>query len=427
MTLLAIGRVFDGMDVAPARATWSGEALTLEGPVVASSVGALRACRDRLMSLVGSRDERHVPVTFSEDASWDGYYRPLAASMNLEEHHPTSAMGRWSVTLRPVGDGPLPMTEVKSMYGVVTNPWSITNSTLNGAYSLESTAPTTAFDHWNGEDPANGQSRTTETGTLRTFINQGGAPAAPSEVLHRYSVVPSDAYVGACSLRGTYAGVASALCLGRQMAPAASTFVLSNGLVRISVDSGSSRFAIQFYDPDSLTWVTVGPNTWGLTIAGSATTVSTTARISVLRNSPEQVSIRVLGPSTMGAYGPVWVDLSVLRGAPYVLGVVRTQGNTYTTIKPATGTACTSLDGGFHQTSNDAAGNRFVVTAGNNGGGTRNLVTGELGQSSAANRTFVFGVGVEIAGSGSVVNNTAQSIEYQMLSGRSETQRIVTR
>lgn len=431
MSIAQIGRAFDGLDVDIQQAQWQGGTVTLSGDLNLSAVtaanrpGTAAAVRDRLNALIGSRDEKAVPVVWSEDSSVDGFYKPLDATVSFSNVSLNDGYLTWSVTLQRVGDGSLPQTEVKSMYGVITNPWSITNTTLTNNYALESVCPSTAYNHWNGYSPANGVGRMTESGNLFTFINQG-TPAAPAEILHRYTVNPSDGYFGACSLRGTYAGVANTLCLGRQMTPTASTFVLSSGVVRVSIDSGSGRFLIEFYDGDDAAWVTVGPNTWGLTVSGSPTTITTAARLSVLRNSPEQASVRLIGPST-AAYGPVRVDLTVVRGAPYVMGVVRTEGLAYSTIKPATGTACTSLDGGMRQTSNDAKGNRFVVTAGNNGGGTRNLSTGELGQSTAVNRTFVFGVGVEVGGSSSgSTNGTAQNVEYQMLSGRSETQRIVT-
>lgn len=433
MAVLDIGRAFTGLDVDAASARWAGRALSLTGDLYLGSVaaanrrGTAAAVRDRLMALVDSRDELVVPVTFSEDTTVDGWYRLDGASVDYNAATLNDGYLSWSADLTRVGEGAMPQVEVVSSYGVITNGWSVTNTTLNSNKAVISGAPSTAYDGSNGYRGPDGGSRVAETGTLNIFAALSGVPASPGTVIHRWSIDPDDAYIGGCSLVGTYAGLSSVLCLGRGMTPAAEGMIVSNGIVRATIASGVLK--VQAYDSGS--WVNVGPLTWVFTISdgGSPSTLawSQTARVTVLRNSPEEVSVRLLGASNLPAkYGRVWVDLTVKRGHRIVFVTVRSDVEIFWTVDPSTATACTNISGGMRQTNADASGNRFVLTGGQSV--TSNSTTGQLYNSGASGSyKFTVGIGTEFNGASAATIDTAVNVAQQFLAGPSETQRIVAR
>lgn len=433
MTLLAVGRVFDGYDVAPTSMSWDGDRLSLSGPIYIPTSSSnryerLSAVRDRIRALVNNDDERHVPVTFTLDPALDGFYRPLAASITFEAHAPTAAHGTWSMTLERLGRGALPQIEVYSNYAHVdpSNALSATEATVNAATAIFiSACPNDAYDAWNGYTSAGGDDRTSASGVLATwdFTPSAGA-ALPFSAIHRFTAEPADAYVGACSLRGTYAGVADQLCLG-DMAPTTDGLVISNDLIRVKVTSGA--LTLEVYDSGA--WVTTSATDWSLTgtaAAGAIFDYNAAPYVSVLRNSPEQVSVRLIGATstTTTALGRMWLDITVQRGSMIASFTARADVDARWDVRASTVIAGTTINGGVRQTSNDANGNRLVVVGACN---TRN--TGQIGvsQSAAVGDHLNFGIGVELGGSAATGNFAAQKVAYEWFIGRSEAQRVVLR
>ena len=433
MTLLAVGRVFDGYDVAPSAMSWNGDQLSLSGPiyipVAASSRFALLTCvRDRVRSLVNSDDERHVPVTFTLDPALDGFYRPLSASISFEAYSPEAALGQWSMTLERLGRGALPQVEVHSNYAHIdpSNALSATEANVEASATAIaiSACPSTAYDAWNGFNPASGTARVAESGTLSMF--ETTFPGLPFTAIHRFSVAPADGYVGACSIKGTYAGVADQLCLG-DMAPARNGLVISNGLVRAKITSAA--LTVEVYDSGS--WVTTSATGWTMvatsgTIGANTIDLSAADTVAVLRNSPEACSVRVLAAATkeLSATGRVWVDIGVMRGSMVVTVVPRCDRLVVWSLASANAVAGTSINGGTRQTSNDGNGNRLLVVG---AGDTRN--TANVGVSESTNLTYsrAFGIGVELGGSGATGAASAQQVAYEWFMGRAESQRVVLR
>jgi hypothetical protein len=429
VSVLTIGRVFDTYDVDVVDATFSttvritGDAYLNHLPL-ADRAKAAAAMRDRIAQLV-TADETTVPVTWTEDPAVDGYYRPLSAECQFTAASLNDGVLTWSVELEPVGAGALPQHEVSATYAHVTNSLGASLATINtAAVLLMNACPDDSYDAWNGYTAAAGQDRTAETGVLATWdLTPSSGAAIPLTALHRFSCVPSVAYVGACSIRGTYAGLADQLCLGT-MNPAAEGLTISNGLVRARIVSGALRIEVW----DSGAWVATTVTDWvitGTAGAGSILNVDAAPVAIVVRNTPEAATVRLLaGPSTTAtALGRTWLDIGVQRGSRVVNFAARSDVAATWDVRASLPLAGTSINGGARETANDANGNRLVIVA---AGDTRNLV--QLGVSNTvASKVFNFGIGVELNGSTATGNDQAQKVAYEFFIGRSETQRVVRR
>jgi hypothetical protein len=429
MSVLTIGRVFDTYDVDVVDMTVSttvritGDAY-LTHLALADRPKAAAAMRDRIAQLV-TADEKTVPVTWTEDPAIDGYYRPLSAECQFTAASLNDGVLTWSVELEPVGHGSLPQHEIAATYNHVANSLSASLSTINtAAVLLINACPDASYDAWNGFTAAGGQDRTSETGVLATwdFTPSAGA-AIPFTALHRYSCTPANAYVGACSIRGTYAGLAGQLCLGA-MSPATEGLIVSNGLVRARIASGALLIEVW----DSGVWAATTATDWILTAtagAGAIFDYDSAPTAVVMRNSPEAVTVRLLGaPSTTASpLGRFWLDIGVQRGGRVVNFSGRSDTAATWDVRASLPLAGSIITGGVLQTANDANGNRLVVVG---TGNTRNLV--QIGVSdTVARKVFDYGIGVELNGTTSAGNDQAQKVAYEFFIGRSETQRIVAR
>lgn len=454
MAILQIGRAFDGVDVDVATAKWSGRQLSLAGDLYLGAVtaanrkGTAAAIRDRLLALVNSRDEAAVPVVWSEDSSVDGWYRVGGATVDYTAASLNDGYAAWGCELELI-DG-LPQHEIVGYFGVVNNDVSLTNTTLastNGGTIVG--VPGSALDLYGAggnflprDVSADITSRTSSDGTVKCL--HGSATSLPSEAITTYTADPADAYEGACTLRGTYAGIADTLCLGRGMEPlGGSGLKLSNGLIRCGFNA-SGAIVIEAWDAGA--WRTVGPSSWPLTasLAPSGTTTftfncATTSGVQILRNAPEQVSVRLFAIAGTLVYGRFWLDVTVRRGSRIVEFLLQSDTGMNASVAPSTGTASTTITGGLRQTSNDANGNQFVVVGSRGrglGGGVSyawqaSTGTGALTQGVVISTEWwgsaPFGIGCCVDGSSATGINTAQNVAYEFFAGRSETQRVVAR
>lgn len=437
MTQLAIGRAFDGLDVAPSKASWSGNTLTIEGPIViptatSNRFDVLKACRDRFNALVGNVDEKYVPVTFSEDSSWDGFYQPLSASMNFDEHHPSSAMGRWSCVLERAANGGYSQVEVVGQHYVRTNPHSISNTTWNAAVTTGPICalPDVASDVWTGTASGTNTTRTVQYNgsSAGMIIPSVGALDLPLETATTYTISPSGHYVGACEIRTTYGSATGQLVGGRFCpVPSADVLQISNGLIRCTAENGG--VAVEVYDGTQWEDLAGGVAFRIRTDIGGSISTWTWGGGQVVRNSPEECTVRFIGiESAIRTYGRVWLDLTVKRGSRMICGVARCDvGSGKWDLTPSTSIAATALTGGLRATSADAANNRAVWCVGAATAVTNNTTTGQIQKNTAGELTFPFGVGVELNGSSATGINTAQQVAYEYFDARAERMSVVRR
>lgn len=442
MTLLAIARVFDGLDVAPSDLNVSGRTLTLTGPVQATTYDQLRAVRERFEALVDNQDELTVPVTFSgTDGSIDGWYRPRRASWRQDSASPYNRVAFWSVDLERAGDqGAAQQLELTSIHAVRANQNSIDTADYSGTSGWMDWVPGTASDWYSGALGTT-SARSCDDG----FSGQAlGLPlTAAGEANWAYSLIPSRAYEAACSIRCLY-GASAELVGGRGGGGAfqAGGWVLSNGIVRVKQHpSDNSAIEVEAYDSGS--WVRLHSGVgWRNEIDyGGGSTAGWnihTAGVTVLRNGPDAAAIRLAIANTTFAanFGRVWLDLAVRRGDRHVCAVFRcdTRGSLggVLAVEPTSSIAATTIlsPAGMRATSNDGNGNRAVWGAAGAVAVTQNTTTGRIVQSSGGGTTgneLPFCVGVELDGSSASGAHTATNVLLQWYDGRGTQQQVVRR
>lgn len=438
MTQLALGRVFDGLDVAPSEVTQDGRRVVMSGPIYCSTYDKLRAARERFAALTTTQDEVAIPVTFTEDASVEGWYYVRGGSWQQPSYSPTSRVAFWAVELERAGDrADTVQLEVHSVHAVRANQNGIDTTDYSGTNGWFDWVPGTATD-WYNSSLATSYTRSADAGE-----SARGIPASSGEYIATYSVDPSLAYYGACSIHCNYGGVSELVGgKGGEGAFGTGAWVVSNGIVRVKQHSSdNSAFVVEVLDGGS--WVTMHSNVgWRHEIDyGGGSTASwniNTATVSVLRNSPDVAAIRlqVLNSTYAANFGRLWIDLTVRRGDLHVCGVVQVDslgsGGGVHAIEPTSSVAATALStsAGLQATSNDSNGNRAVWACAGAVAVTQNTTTGRIIQSSGGGTTgrkMPFMVGCELDGSSAATPNAAADVLLQWYDGRGTEQRPVRR
>lgn len=439
MSILTVGRVFDGVDVDVLAMNVSGDNVSVAGDIILGAVSAAArpgtgaAIRDRIAALMDDQTERVVPVTWSEDSSIDGYYMVTGASFTPSNLFAVEGTGSWQIDMTRFGGGSMPQVELYTVEGVRANSHSITATTLLGSTDYyRQHVPAASVDFWCGVQSTSVATRVSASGGLTSWTTY---PPATSFV-SSYTVAPGDYYDGACEIRTTYGSATSQLVTGRFAPRSFDGMILSNGLVRAFLHpSVDTAFELEVYDGSQWEDLAAGVG-WRIEHDyGGGSTHSwdlSTASVQILVNRPERCTIRLVmaEAATVAQFGRVWIDLTVRRGETHVGGTVRsdTMGSLggVVALEPTSSVAATALTGGVRASSTDLPeGNRAVWAIAN---GTPSL-TGASGRlvQTTGNSITPFMVGFELGGSSSTDINQAQDILYQWYNTKTETQRVVLR
>jgi hypothetical protein len=218
--------------------------------------------------------------------------------------------------------------------------------------------------------------------------------SVPASVIPRWGCDPANYLTGRVRATDTTTPAAPIELEGTARAVPAAAWALSNGLVNIT-PSASATFDVQAYTGGA--WHS---KLWNVSVAGSASSITSWDSASLLRNDPEQVILRL---SKGQSPGRATLDLSLRRGSRFVEGYL--QIGTSATLAAYRSTLETNTSfaasGYVTATGNDADSNRFAVgsartfTAHTNGGVTK---------ASATSLDFWIGV---VAGGGSAVSGDA--------------------
>ena len=264
---------------------------------------------EQFAAYVDSADETFVPVRFVGPTAWDGFYRVTDVQASAS---PSKLLGL-SVSLERVRGFAAPIFE----------------SVVLGSKRVSSSADVTPLA-WHAV-PASATGY--ETGVLtptRTVLSgeTGGVQIFSEATNHLFNarpmwfLNPADWYAGAAQLT-----VAGHVVTGRQVRNAPIGWVLSNGLARFV---GLADGGIRSERWDGAAWSS--PGVWRLnrTIeGGSANPVPAPHTLTVLRNDPACVTIRVAYDAAAlvpGSRFVVLLDLSLRRGSTVVEASVTTRG-----------------------------------------------------------------------------------------------------
>lgn len=410
---LKLGRV--GTDIALADPdSWSrnGNQVTLGGYADgATTVADGITLSEQLLGLVDSSDEPVVACAWSEEAWFDGYY--VVKNVDVGSESPSLSTGwfPYRIQLQRVADGDSPRVDSTLVGALLANANSVTSATLahrvpgdGYAYYARGGALTAS-----GADlqVSTTNARTSETGAL-----MGGRRATISAVTNGFAsfeCAPSDYYDGACVIRS---GTTLRRVIGNRLKRLPTNWEIGNGLIRITPTS-AARIITEVFN--GATWEDSNTYWFGIT-SNLMSPNGMFTDISVLRNSPEHCIIRLaLGTSITngGSRDVVTWDIGIRRGSFHAT-IRQSYANALSSggtlaLGNITASAATAITGGIRQTSNSAAGNRWVLAAAHPSiAKTNDLTQGAVSLSAAQSGLFM--VGYEFDGSSAATNSAAQDI-----------------
>ena len=402
MVTLTIGLV--GIDVdwsdPEALTIWSspnGRSLSISGDIVGATLAETKIIHDELVSC--ARSNKTIAVTWSVDTIIDGYYRVTNAYVDIRTLVDTG-FAPFQVTLEFVGTEADVKFEDTIVGTVRANDMGVDATEAEpylsppiGTYAFEvgSSTPVTV----------------TRTGVDGSQVVYRDVPYTTNPT---WSVTPGGYYDGAATVKISGYTRAGLTCPNTP-----TDWELSNGLVKVTPDAIGGRLDVAHYD--GAQWDTA--KVWRIQAAGGD--VGVWEAVSILRNDPEEASIRL--ERSMSGAGAVTLDLSLRRGSRFVtcrmsrsvgvtLGIVLATAEAGTAITPAGATAAVAV----RATATDADGNRYL--AGTPTTPTFDLVNGGL--SVAATTTLDFFIGSVIDGALAVAGDQAADLCLQYLGAISE-------
>ena len=400
----------------------SGRQVSFDIDLVPTDVYEMKARRQQLIGLVNNDDEPVVPFTWSEDSSFDGHYRVTSVTVPSSEAMLTTGfVPQCSIQMEQVTGYANPWFEVVTSSVVLTNGHGVT--TPKGLLGVTFPYVAAAVDT-SSLPVLTTYTRNTEDGGSSFPLTAMTATAPVTLRSYRFSSPASYFYSGAARVEvltnGTWRTV-----IGRQLPAAYDRWRISNGIVRLTSASAAGATghlevwnqaasggvgAWQSTDVAHYLYFSIPlqigfPGTYGL------------PPITIVRNSPERVTISVL--SGAGAFSYYALD----RGAMTVrhIGSGVRLGIGYNSSDPDYATTLSSLvAGSVTAASADAHGNALVMgcSAAFAGPGS-----GKIYPNSGTG-TFVNWWGIDVGALGAT---PATYLRDEVLGATSLSQRIVTR
>lgn len=436
MAVFQIGRLFADYDVDIKTSSWAGSRWSVSGDVVLT--GATRAdqgiaVREQILAMDGNPDEPFVAVQWSEEPTVDGFYWLAGIRCDIGQMHLTDGLLSWSAELERVGSSPVPSIESHCSWQLVTNTRSVISPTTfllrqprqfavpGGAFDLGPVSGTVSGGASNVTGPTN---LATGFGSILGV----DAVSIPATGIMGWSVDPSGYYDGNCLVTTDFGAATDQKVFGRR-SDRSTDWVVSNGMVRFSVEPTNKRLRVEHWDSGSAAWVRANSTDYVFSLVAGAATFNYVA-MTVLRNAPECVAVRLAYhiPISPHPYLRGYVDLMILRGGSMVYGYISTvpeisgwQSLTTMRIATSPAVASTAVTGGFRATSADANGNQFVLVTGAPAC-TDTLASG-LTTTTGNTNSLSFGISASTWATFGNVENAA----LEFFARRSETARIVDR
>lgn len=370
-------------------ATWSvnGDEVDANGALTATSAAKLALLRAQVAGLADNPDEPFIAVNWPGDASVDGYYEVLDAQVPMPPRGLAALKLDYRVRLRRIGVYP----DLNSMLvgnAVRTNAHSIAKGTTVPWWAVPDDA---TMDY---VPSASAATRVAETGTLKVWYRADGT------ILYnrtsRWQCAASDYYDGACRVEVTD-GTSWYALVGQRLPNTSATYGwrITNGLVRVSYGGGDGLLTVEHYISGA--WSV--SKTYKLTVTTAPTTIGAFRTVTVKRNSPEVVTVRLgLDQSNGAVPAAVTADLTLRRGALWVEGVMSRTAEAVTYLANQMGIyrntaeAATTFTGGIRANAADASSGYYWLATSLSK--TNDLTQGGFYVSSGVN-DFDFAIGYQ--------------------------------
>lgn len=409
---LQIGRFGSDDTSAVNVVSWSvsGDEITIDGNIRASSEAALLKIRDQGFGLLDLQ-EPWVPVLWGQDATLNGYCRPVdfsAEHLQKLTHDgdgaasPTFLMG-YTAKLQRFPQGRTTVdTELLCRGGLRTNSHTITNTQTRPFVGVPDAAVGFAPSYPGRQDTVIAAGDSTNVRHVDHGTSANRNQLWDERV--RNLIDPTDYYNGACSIE-----VSNSTIVGLNAPHDPDGWGMSNQLMRIQVGANPGELDCQWYDGsgwDQIDFIfTKGTGPTNLEYDPYAMTI--------LRNCADVVAIRLAYYDT-SSRRRYTVDLMLRRGARYVEGYMLALADT--TLKwgvARTSTeAATAVTGGIRATNNDN-GHRYVLCL---PADTTNDLTNGAVRRTNANVANSFMIGCEVGGTSAVDPFTAQTLIHSYMS-----------
>lgn len=318
-----------------------------------------------------------IPVTCTDKPERNGYYTVKTSSSTYTEYRTEMVTADWKVSLDRVGSDAETDLQSRLTGAVRLNDFSLAGERWHAP-------PIGHYGYYTGATNATTMTRTGADGAITVYRG------VPANVSPRWGCAPTSYLTGRVKLTTT----SSQEVYGVDVPLAATGWALSNGLVNVT-PSASATLDVQAY-----TGGAYHSKLWNVSVAGSASSITSWDGATLLRNDPEMVIVRLVKGLNPGR---ATLDLTLRRGSRFVEGYL--QAGTSATLAAYRSTLETNTSfaasGYVTATADDSDGNRFAVgsarsfTAHTNGG---------VIKSSATSLDFWIGV---VAGGGSAVSGDA--------------------
>lgn len=388
-------------------------------PTVASDDDHFHALVQQVLGLVDNEDEEVVPVTWSQDATFDGFYRVTSVSIpNSPIRIRDGIVLNCSVTLERLRGYANPIWEITGNFVVRTNGNGVTNP--GGFVALPEDATQRLVKSSSTATLGSG-TITTATGTLHRFDL---AVASYPSFIATLAAAPSDFFDGAALIEVKY-GSSWYTAIGRDIPSTPATGVrLSNGIIRVGWvdDGGDIRIRLEVWNGSA--WETSAEDF--VPVFDTTSNLEPVGAVNILRNSPEQVIVSVPHQYTSASSPYFLLTFSLARGffgVELTMGTLSGSSSLTFNLAADTITASTSITGGIRRTSNDASGNRWWMVSAL--APTKDLVNGDLTVTGTTPHSFA--LGMELNGSGAAAGQDAVTTSDQFYAAISQRQRAVTR
>lgn len=318
-----------------------------------------------------------IPVTWTDKPERNGYYTVKSAASTYTEHLNERVTADWKVSLERVGSDSETDLQSRLTGAVRLNDFSLTGERWHAP-------PIGHYAYYTGSTNATTMTRTGADGAMTVYRS------VPANVSPRWGCAPTAYLVGRVKVTTT----SSQEVYGVDVPLAAAGWALSNGLVNVT-PSASASFDVQAYTSGAY-----HSKLWNVSVAGSASSITSWDAATLIRNDPEMCIVRLVKGQNPGR---ATLDLTLRRGSRFVEGYLQIGTSATLAVYRSTLETNTSFaaSGYVTATGNDADGNRFACgsartfTAHTNGG---------VIKSSATALDFWIGV---VAGGGSAVSGDA--------------------
>ena len=328
-----------------------------------------------------------IPVTFTDKPERNGYYAVKSASSTYTEYLSDMVTADWKVSLDRIGSDSETDLQSRLTGAVRLNDFSLTGERWHAP-------PIGHYAYYTGSSNPTAMTRTGADGAMTVYRS------VPSAVSPRWGCAPTAYLVGRVKVTTT----SSQEVYGADVPLAATGWALSNGLVNVT-PSASASFDVQAYTSGAY-----HSKLWNVSVAGSASSITSWDAATLLRNDPEMCIVRLVKSQSPGR---ATLDLTLRRGARIVEGYLQIgTAATLAAYRSSLETNTSFAASGYvTATGNDADSNRFAAgsartfTAHTNGGVVKSAAT-----------ALDFWIGVAAGGGSAVSGDAATDLRNQYIS-----------